>query len=523
MENTLAARTIDRATAAMRKEAIACLPEIVKLMRTLSHKASEVSVPDLAEVIQKDAVILSKVIGAANTLGYNPAAVPVTTVTQAIHVVGYERIRSLAMSLLLVEQTNRSRNADEQREVAALALTAGCIAQAAAESRTLLHPEEAFVCASLRNFGRIVMVTCMIDDYREALQLAGEHASDEAFLQIFGLTPLELGHQLLKAADLPEDILITLRALPPEAIANLDTSPSSQMLALTDFSARLAEVALTPDLDAAGFAAKSEELAQRYGAALPGLADQALLLIESAAQQLDHFVHTLRIKSLPTRTLSRLKLRAAAIDPSGSIKPAEPSPPAAATTTVAPSGSRPPLAAAAPVAPPPRLFSWETEFERISALAASSDTTRDALYAAAIDSIQRGLAAPECVLFTAAVNGIDYRVTHGLGSCFPALAADARARAEERNIFGVCLTRGENILIHHAADPKLAPYLPAWLPERRRLGAFVLLPLVRDNKTRGLVLAGWADARQIVLPPDHVRLIRRLLSVICETPDAVAA
>jgi HD-like signal output (HDOD) protein len=520
VENALAARTIDRATAALRKEAVACLPEIVKLMRTLSHKASEVSVPDLAEVIQKDAVILSKVIGAANTLGYNPAAVPVTTVTQAIHVVGYERIRSLAMSLLLVEQTNRSRNAEEQREVAALALTAGCIAQAAAESRTLLSPEEAFVCASLRNFGRIVMVTCMIDDYREALQLAGEHASDEAFLQIFGLTPLELGHQLLKAADLPEDILITLRALPPEAIANLDTSPGSQMLAITDFSARLAEVALTPDLDAAGFAAKSEELARRYGTALPGLADQALLLIESAAQQLDHFVHTLRIKSLPTRTLSRLKLRAAAIDPSGSIKAAEPSPVAPARSG---SSSTPPLTVPAEPAPLPRIFSWETEFERISALASSPGTTRDALYAAALDSIQRGLAAPECVLFTAAANGIDYRVTHGLGSCFPALAAEARARADERNIFGVCLTRGENILIHHAADPKLAPYLPAWLPERRRLGAFVLLPLVRDNKTRGLVLAGWADTRQIVLPPDHVRLIRRLLSVVCETRDAVAA
>jgi len=74
----------------MRKEAVACLPEIVKLMRTLSRNSSEVSVPELAEVIQKDPIIFSKVLAAANTLGYNPGRVSVTTVDQAVHIIGYE-------------------------------------------------------------------------------------------------------------------------------------------------------------------------------------------------------------------------------------------------------------------------------------------------------------------------------------------------------------------------------------------------------------------------------------------------
>ncbi|MES1168650.1 MAG: HDOD domain-containing protein, partial [Oleiharenicola lentus] len=107
MNNSLAARTLDRASSAMRKDAVACLPEIVKLMRTLSRNSSEVSVGELADVIQKDPIIFSKVLAAANTLGYNPSRVAVTTVDQAVHIIGYERIRTLAMSLLLVEQTAR--------------------------------------------------------------------------------------------------------------------------------------------------------------------------------------------------------------------------------------------------------------------------------------------------------------------------------------------------------------------------------------------------------------------------------
>ena len=101
MSSTLAERTLQRATAALRSGPVACLPEIVKLLGTLSANSVEVSVTELADVIQKDPVILSKVIGAANTYGYNPTGVPVTTVTQAVHVIGYERIRTLAMSLVV--------------------------------------------------------------------------------------------------------------------------------------------------------------------------------------------------------------------------------------------------------------------------------------------------------------------------------------------------------------------------------------------------------------------------------------
>src|SRR5262245_34830607 len=135
MDAALAARTLDRAASALQTARVACLPEIVKLLRTLSGKSDEVSVSELAEIIQNDAVVMSKVIGAANTLGYNPNAVPVNSVIQAIHVIGYERIRSLAMSLMLAEQASRGQSAEEQREVAAQALIAGCIAQSMAGVR----------------------------------------------------------------------------------------------------------------------------------------------------------------------------------------------------------------------------------------------------------------------------------------------------------------------------------------------------------------------------------------------------
>jgi len=515
--DSLATRTFDRAAAAMRRQALACLPEIVRLMRTLASRSSDVSVPELADIVQKDPVILTKVLAAANTLGYNPAAVSVTSVTQAIHVIGYERIRSLAMSLLLVEQSSRGRSAEEQREIAALALTTGCIAQAAAESRTLLNPEEAFVCGSLRHFGRVVMVTCMLDDYRAAQDLAQEHSGDDAFRQIFGLTPLELGHRLLEASELPEELLAPLRAVSPETLAALKTDPGAQMLALTDFAAQLAEMTLNSDLTAAAFEQASKSLAQRYANVLPGLADQTSTFIDSASQQLNHFVRTFQIKSLPPRMLGRLRNRAAAIDPAGSI---------VAVPVSQPSPAAPPLTSSPPpesirlTAPLP--FSWPTELERVSALAASDRASPSALLDAALESLLRGLNASEGLFFARQPSG-DFELTRGRGQSFHSVRKRPLIQPAERTAFGVCIARAENVLIHRAADPKLSPYLPAWLPPTDILGAFVLFPIVVEGLTRALALAGWSTPRQITLAADDVRLIRQLLATAANPAARVAA
>ena len=526
MNKSLADRTLERATTAMRKDGVACLPEIVKLMRTLSHNSSEVSVPELAEVIQQDPVIFSKVLSAANTLGYNPGRVSVTTVGQAIHIIGYERIRTLAISLLLVEQTSRTQGAEEQREVAALALTTGCIAQAAAQNRAMINGDEAFVCGSLRNFGRIIMVTCMLDDYRAAQQLA-ESMGDEAYRTTFGLTPLELGHQLLLAAELPDEILVTMRSLSPDALAALNATPSAQMLALADFAAKLSDLVLSSPASAAEFATQSKALAARYAHLLPDLAAEIMPLIDTATEQLNHFISTLKIKSLPARTLTRLRQRGKSIDPAASIKQAYRSSPAAessgaaaATPTTANSTSADGAAAENKTAAAD--FCWQTEIDRLATLARSGRGSRTALLAAMVDSVHRGFAAPECLLFSKAPGASTFELTHGRGRSYASLGRRAVIRGADRTVFGVCLTRGENVVIHQTADAKILPYLPDWLRRESAISSFVLLPLVSEGQTDGVILAGWLTARQVVIAPEQARLIRSLLAAL-GTPQTAAA
>lgn len=516
MSSSLAERTLQRATAALRSGPVACLPEIVKLLGTLSANSVEVSVTELADVIQKDPVILAKVIGAANTYGYNPTGVPVTTVTQAVHVIGYERIRTLAMSLVLMKHANGSQSADERQNAVALALASGCVAQAAAGSRMLLDPEQAFVCASLRNFGRIVLATFMAEEYGEVSRQEDVEAGDELWVETFGLTPLDLGRELLKASDLPEPILAALRDLSPGALAVLDTAPDAQMLAITDFASRLSALVLKSDLSAAGFSQQSAVLAERYNKVLPAIGEEIPLLLKSTEEQFSGFMRTFGIKSIPTHSLTRLRQRVAGIDPAASIQPA---PAPAAATPAAPGAARATFAprSAPSLRPPPPVtvdtFDWAGGADQLTRLLRMPGVSRAEMLSALLEIVQRGLSAPECILFSGTAGTSDFTITHHRGALGGELKAGVGIRSSERTVFGVCLARHENVMIHSAADSKIQPYLPEWLRGVQRLGSFALLPIGAPRETCGLILAGWPNANQLTFNAEHNRLLRPLLSL----------
>ena len=533
MSSTLAERTLERATAAMRSGPVACLPEIVKLLGTLSANSVQVSVSELADVIQKDPVILAKVIGAANTYGYNPTGIPVTTVTQAVHVIGYERIRTLAMSLVLMKHANGSQSPDARQNAVALALASGCVAQAAAGSRMLLDPEQAFVCASLRNFGRIILATCMAEEYRKVTREENADSTDDVWIEAFGLTPLDLGRELLRASDLPEPILAALRDLPPAALSVLDTAPDAQMLAVTDFSARLSSLILKSDLSAAQFAQQTTQLAERYNKVLPAIGDEIGSLLKSTEEQFSGFMRTFGLKSLPAQSLTRLRQRVAGIDPAGSIQPAPPLNAKPAVPASAPPGTgapSPPVAVEPPAAKPtfaPRNtgpvrpappvtvdnFDWAGGVEQLTRLLRMPGVSRGDMLKALLEIVQRGLSAPECILFSNAPGAAEFTISHFKGNLGAELKGVAKIRTAERTVFGVCLARHDNVMIHAASDSKILPYLPEWLRGVQRLGSFALLPIGAPRETCGLILAGWPNANQLTFNAEHNRLLRPLLSL----------
>jgi signal transduction protein with GAF and PtsI domain len=149
--------------------------------------------------------------------------------------------------------------------------------------------------------------------------------------------------------------------------------------------------------------------------------------------------------------------------------------------------------------------------------------SHDHVIAAVIQAICQIMDAPECLLLLGTSSSNTFLLRHGQGTLFKALGAKARIDVRDRTVLGVCLLRKENIMIHHAHDPKITAYLPDWLKGLSALGAFALLPLVDDKTAHGVMLVGWPTSRQIVLSPDQVNHIRSLLTMASTSCRRLAA
>lgn len=582
MVSPLAEKTIKHVSSQLETGEAAGLSEIVELIQHLSTNAFETSVGELATSIGKDVVVTAKVIAAANTIGYNPLGTPVSTITQAIHVIGFNKIRQLAVSLLLVENANRRLNPNEKREIAALALCSGLMAESIMTERGTCSPEHAFICASLRNYGRLLMTTFMIDDYRRAKELSQNTSEDEAFRNIFGLTPLELGHHLLKSANLPDPILKSLRNVTAEAIKDAAENPDMQLLALADLSVKACELALRSDVSAQEFSFRAAALASRSGKIFGLDASGLLGALSSTGQQLSEFANSFGLSAMMDQFAPRIRARAAGKDvagyqpraptvaaseagaaapaannatqatttPSTAAKAQTSQPARSDTASNAPSapntsGTTPGTASGSPTSgthspvqtpngsgsetatpisgstgsrPPAgdeAIFqhAFQAGIEQLAGLLDDDIVDMRKVYSVVLRSALVGFNSKDAIIFVRDARTRRYLAHFGSGKLFDAVKTNAIVRDDERNVFGLCLQRMEDVLISDAADPRIATHLPSWL-KPGLLASFTLLPMQESKQPFAMLMTAWPEKKALGFTVGQIRQVRSLLKLV---------
>ncbi len=540
--NPLAARTIESAKAGMQSGRSSCLPELVQLIQALSTKAREISVTDLAEIVQKHVTVMAKVIAVANTLGYNPSGIEISTVAQAIQVIGFERIRSLVTSLILVHDAVDATAAVDQRDTAMLALCSGLVAQQVSRDRGAPDPEEAFVAGSLRNFGRLLLATYLEDQYHEARQLAGDKLTDEAYREVFGLTALELGFELLQSTNLPTGVLDALREFSPQTFAMVGPE-SASLLIVSEFAVKICELAMDRELTTDEFNRQVRELLDRFEPHLSFTPEAIATVMTATGDRMAEFMQSLGFSSFGREVVDLLRWRAGgkplaarppAASPTPRTKPAAEAPPArsalhgkavspaapAETAAPRPRGkmlSAPLPADDTPASAPAIEIEQQSWHEGVDLLSRCLEDPRPdfaKIQRLALDHVQKGFGAPEAVLFSLESDRRNYVATLGQGRLIRHIRGDRAVRRDERTVLGICLSRRDNVVIHDTTDPRIAPYLPAWCAGKHGLGSFVAIPLHDHDQCFALIIIGWPEPHKIVITPEHNQLLHSLLAPV---------
>ena len=497
MTDPLAKKTIRRITEALDRNQTGALSEIVQIVRKLSGQAAHVSIAELSELIGRDPTITQKVINAANTFGYNPSGHPIVTISEAIHTVGFQRVRNLTLSLMLAENAGMKLNNEEQREMAALAVCSGMLAQtlASSSSRSAIDPEMAFVGASLRNYGKLLMATFFVDEYVEARSVATAADPDKAYLDIFGITPLDLGHTLLKSTNLPEAIMASLQRVAPAALARPAATSEDEILLAAEFCVRVCEVAFDERIGPDEFDGAIAAIVQTFAKSFPvevELVTEALATVDSMMSQLNLIIGV-RDEASP----ANLKLRARA--------------------------KRARLPARQPAAPPrtadqDRELRAESSFQlaeaRLDALLQSAEPIDlPAIHQLLAKTIAEGLGLESCIAFLP--DPFDakkrrYSSAEGLGPLFDKIKNRPLVAPDNKDIFSICLARREDILIQDAKAGKIASVIPEWVHARGQVNSLILLPASHNDALFAIFAGSVTNGSPIKLEENDLRRLKVL-------------
>jgi HD-like signal output (HDOD) protein len=483
-----AADTVAKSRQAMREGHSAGLPELLELIKTLSGDISTVTISELSELIEKDATVLTRVLKVANTIHHNPGIRQLSSLTHAIHRIGFTRVRSLTVSLLLFAHAGR-RNPLEQREAATRALCAGLLTQGCARHFGFIDTETVFACNAVRHFGRILLPSVSLEHFREALRLSRDQPEAAAMRQLFGLTPLELSRELLADAHLPEEISRTLHESRPEEKRGDPTRWNARMLTLVEFSDQIATLALDPSVFATQFLERAGALAEKHGRGATDLRDGLPDAFTHVDRSLAIFLRTAGAGSLPNQSLQRLQARAAQLR-RANLK-------STLTPPFAPSPARP--------APTPQM-----PFE--TAPVADDEPDKFDPWVAPLHRVAESFVADEVWLFESAEKGASFTLVRGIGAHCAEIRHGAVLRAEDRTVFGIALTRREAVVIHQLRDPALRRYLPDWLLQSATTPPSLLIfPLFQDHRVSGLAVVGWSQARRVKIEKPQLDLARHSL------------
>lgn len=499
-------QTVARIRAALDSGKSASIAHIVELIREVTCKFETIPVQGLGEVIGRDLPTTSRVISVAHTLGYNPEGVEICTINQAIHVIGFNKIRNLALSLMLVQSAS-AEVVLEKRNVAAFALVSGLIAQAVRVRQRPDDAEEAFVCAALRNFGRIMLANFMPDEYRQALACATDGNEVSALRRTFGISPLDLSIALLEQTRMPRNVMLGLREVSSSERSSVSLPPELELPVIADFAEEVCRLANDSRLDADQFAERALRTVRSYGRNVELPEEELFEVLQEVSGTLGMFGALQPGHALHCCLLQRLRSFALRIDPAEpTVEPVfESDRPATEAKAVREQTSRrfrDPLAGG---------IAALMEFE------AQSGRRIDQAYSSALHAIHSGLKLDHTLVFRRFEEGPRFSAWIGRGDFFAMIKGEELLDATVRDVFSVCLKRGEDVLIQNPADPKISAFIPDWLAPAAGRQPMILLP-VRDDRGTVAVFCGLrADSSEFEVTArqnQQLRALRQRLSDI---------
>lgn len=188
---------------------------------------SQSCLPDLTAVILRDPAITTFILSMANSAAYRTSGEPIRTVSTAVVLMGFERVKSLVLGMYIFKQSKENVKSRDLYRLFTCAYFSGTFCVALARRARLPNSEELFVAGLLHELPRLMLANTYPDKYHamEALIHKENLSADAACQRVFGVSLAGLSRGICEHWNLPDAILSVL-----PAVSGTNPSPRTALM-----------------------------------------------------------------------------------------------------------------------------------------------------------------------------------------------------------------------------------------------------------------------------------------------------
>ncbi len=471
----------------------------------------------LADGILKDVALTNKVLRMVNTASFSQFGGSVSTVSRAVSILGFQKVRSAALSLMLFEHLQNKAQASDLKDQVSASYFSGVLSRELAAAAGIRNGEEAFICAMFHRLGKLLATFYLHEESADVARLArAENISeDEAAGQVLGISYMDLGIGVAEKWNFPGRILGSMRELDSGA-KPLPTpaTDEARMSALAGLSTRMADAVRLPagaERDAA-----IARLSAKYGGALGLTTRQLTQTLKQSAQSFVAEAQSLNLRIGSGNFVQNLKqlenATEADIGTAGAAGATTVVNGALAETVLATQPHLPrPGSVPAPASGPSREGLLAAGISDITNTLAGDYVLNDVLRII-LETMFRAIGFSRVVLCTNDPRSNSLKARFGFGADVDALvkAGFRIPLAVTRDVFYAAISKGADICIEDVNSDKIASYVPDWYRAQMKARGFIVFPVLVNKKPLALIYADSDDGRALQLAGNELNLLKTL-------------
>ena len=490
------------------------LSESVVRIQSMATSEKE-SISSITNEILKDVALTNKLLRLVNSAHYSRGS-SIGTVSRAVSLVGFNGIRNMALSLVLLEHMQDKTNAHLLKEEFLRGLMAGALAAELAS--TSAEGEEAFIGALFQNLGRMLSQFYFPEEaagIRTLVNATGAGVSEEvASIQVLGMSFESLGMGVARAWGLPESIQRCMMLPAGDPPGKVPVEAQSRLRWTARAANEMADAMLHADPKVVDV--HLDKAAKRFGKALGMSVQQVKTATTTARKKLVELADAMELR-VPEASRAAYLLKspdatgALHVEYSQGDHDSLASTELQATLVVSPAvpnASQPGLQAN----PEKVAQALTAGIQDITNVMVEDFKLSDVLRMI-LEAMFRALDLHRIVFCMRDAKTDTLTGRFGLGAgvegvvksfCVP-LSASGKP-----DLFATICAKGADTLITDASDPRLADRLPGWYKKSFDAPTFVILPLLLKGKPFGMIYADKTEKGGLKVDEKELALLRTL-------------